>query len=440
MLAYLSLRRISVQIAALVVVPPLVIHLVLTTLFLLRGGGEPPDFDRPDHDLGAMVRVIAAAPAADRPALIESIRRASPRLGIEQVAAETAPAPDRGLMAGGPSDPGLHLGPQFKVYPLAGPDGARTAIRLPDGTIIAAAAGHGPPHGPMLLSGPWGTAFLSIVISISLISLWAANTLTAPLSGFAKAAESFSLDGAAAPLPETGPDEIRLVARALNRMRERITTLMRDRTQMLAAISHDLRTPITRLRLRSEFIEDEAQRGETLRDLDQMRGMLESVLSLLRDDHAREAMTLVDLSAMLQLICDQFCDLGHTVAFVGPAQVIVTARPDDLGRAVTNLVENAVRYGANVRLGLEASATGVVIDVEDDGPGIDDARKQDVIEPFVRGDEARNLDGTSGFGLGLSIARSIVIAHGGTLSLHDRQPHGLTARITLPAGTRQSAA
>jgi signal transduction histidine kinase len=430
LLTYLSLRRISVQIATLVVVPPLAIHLVLTTLFLLHRGGEPPEFERPDHDLGALVRVIAATPAPDRPALLESIGRAFPRLAIAQVPAEAMPS--RTQDPAGPAAFALHLEPQFKVYPLAGPDSGRIAIRLPDGATIAAAAGNGPSHGPMFL-GPWTTAFLSIVISISLLSLWAASTLTAPLSAFAKAAESFSLDGTAAPLAETGPEEIRLVARALNRMRERITALMRDRTQMLAAISHDLRTPITRLRLRSEFIEDEGQRGQMLQDLDQMRAMLESALALLRDDQAREPMTLVDLPAMLQLIRDQFSDLGHDIAFVGPSQVTVAARPDDLGRAVTNLVENAVRYGTRVRLGLAVSPNEVVVDVEDDGPGIADARKAAMIEPFVRGDDARNLDGASGFGLGLSIARSIVVAHGGTLSLHDRQPRGLTARITLPA-------
>jgi signal transduction histidine kinase len=434
LLTRLGLRRIGVQIATLVVVPPLAIHLVITTLFLLHRGGEPPEFDRPDRDLGALVRVIAATPASDRPALIERIGQALPRLALAQIPADTV-LPANENPAG---DPGLHLGQQFKVYPLAGPGPARIAIRLPDGATMAATANSGPWHGPMFF-GPWTTALLSIVISISLLSLWVARTLTAPISGFARAAESFSLDSAASPLAETGPEEIRLVAGALNRMRERITALMRDRTQMLAAISHDLRTPITRLRLRSEFIEDQAQRGQTLQDLDQMRSMLESVLALLRNDHAREPVTLVDLPAMLQLINDQFADLGHDVAFAGPPQAALMARPDDLSRAVTNLVENAVRYGAHVRLGLAVLPNEFVIDVEDDGPGIADARKADMIEPFVRGDDARNLDGASGFGLGLSIARSIVIAHGGTLSLHDRQPHGLTARITLPARAGQSA-
>jgi signal transduction histidine kinase len=256
--------------------------------------------------------------------------------------------------------------------------------------------------------------------------------LTAPLSSFAKAAEEFSLDGAAAPLPERGPVEIRSVAKALNRMRQRITGLIDDRTKMLAAISHDLRTPITRMRLRSEFIEDDGHRRRMLRDLDQMRSMLESVLSFLRNDRKLESMTLVDIASTLQLITDQFSDMGHKVVYEGPQHAMATVRPDDLHRSVTNLVENAAKFGAETTVRLIASLDVITIEVEDDGPGISDARKDIMLEPFVRGDDARNMDEASGFGLGLSIARSIVLAHGGELSLNDRVPHGLIVRIRLP--------
>jgi signal transduction histidine kinase len=273
---------------------------------------------------------------------------------------------------------------------------------------------------------------LFAVISVTLLGLWAARALTAPLSSFARAAESFSLNGAAAPLPERGPEEIRSVAKAFNRMRERITGLIDDRTRMLAAISHDLRTPITRMRLRSEFIEDEAHRGRMLSDLDQMRSMLESVLSFLRNDRKLESMTLVDIATTLQLVADQFADMGRKVAYDGPQHAMATVRPDDLHRSVTNLVENAVRFGAEATIRLAVSTDHVTIEVEDDGPGISDARKDVMLEPFVRGDDARNMDEAAGFGLGLSIAQAIVLAHGGELSLHDRQPQGLVVRIRLP--------
>jgi signal transduction histidine kinase len=283
---------------------------------------------------------------------------------------------------------------------------------------------------------------LVAIVSVTLLGLWAARALTAPLSSFAKAAESFSVNGAALPLPERGPEEIRSVAKALNRMRERITTLIDDRTKMLAAISHDLRTPITRMRLRSEFIEDDMHRHRMLSDLDQMRSMLESVLSFLRNDRKLEAMTLTDIASTLQLVTDQFADMGHKVVYDGPEHAMATVRPDDLHRSVTNLVENAVRFGALVTIRLSVSPDTVTIAVEDDGPGISDARKEVMMEPFVRGDDARNMDETAGFGLGLSIARTIALAHGGELSLNDRQPNGLIVCIQLPIRqpTRQSAA
>jgi len=273
---------------------------------------------------------------------------------------------------------------------------------------------------------------LFAVISVTLLGLWAARTLTAPLSSFARAAESFSLDGDATSLPERGPEEVRSLAKALNRMRERITDLIDDRTRMLAAISHDLRTPITRMRLRCEFIEDEIHRGRMLADLDQMRSMLESVLSFLRNSRKLEAMTLVDVASTLQLVADQFSDMGHKVTYAGPDHAMATARPDDLLRCVTNIVENAVRYGAEVVIRLTVLPDSLDIDIEDDGPGISDAKKSAMLEPFARGDTARNMDDATGFGLGLSIAHAIVTAHGGALSLHDRTPCGLVVRIGLP--------
>jgi signal transduction histidine kinase len=194
------------------------------------------------------------------------------------------------------------------------------------------------------------------------------------------------------------------------------------------------------MRLRSEFIEDETHRSRMLGDLDQMRSMLESVLSFLRNDRKLESMTLADVASTLQLITDQFGDIGRKVSYDGPAHAMATVRPDDLHRSVTNLVENAVRFGAEAVIRLRMSGDQLTIDVEDDGPGISDAQKQSMLEPFVRGDDARNMDEATGFGLGLSIANAIVLAHGGTLSLHDREPHGLIVRIQLPVHQQSLAA
>ena len=152
--------------------------------------------------------------------------------------------------------------------------------------------------------------------------------------------------------------------------------------------------------------------------------------------------SLTDVASTLQLITDQFTDMGHKVVYDGPDHAMATVRPDDLHRSVTNLVENAVRFGAVATIRLDVSPDTVTIEVEDDGPGISDARKDVMLEPFVRGDDARNMDEAAGFGLGLSIAHAIVLAHGGELSLNDRQPHGLMVRIQLPVHqqSRQAAA
>jgi signal transduction histidine kinase len=197
-------------------------------------------------------------------------------------------------------------------------------------------------------------------------------------------------------------------------------------------MGHDLRTPITRLRLRSEFIPDNGLRAEMLRDLDQMNAMTEGVLVFLRDGQTREALAVVDTASSLQTICDQFADLGHDVRYEGPDHATLTARPDDLRRAVANLVDNAVRYGAHTVVRLIVNDASLCIAVEDDGPGIVDASKEAMMEAFVRGDDARTMDDRAGFGLGLAIARTVAEAHGGNLTLLDRAPHGLVARIVFP--------
>jgi signal transduction histidine kinase len=437
---FLNLKGISGQIAALVVASIVAIHLIITATFLIHRPDEPdPPISHGHNQLAVTVQLLAAAPTARRPQLLADITRAFPQLDIE-----TLP-PGSAAVVNEPDGPSLHnlhrrLGNGYRIFALADDD-RKVGIALPDGTMISARLP--PEQWPRpFWHGPWIMTLLFAVISVTLLGLWAARALTAPLSSFAKAAEDFSLNGAAAPLPERGPEEIRSVAKALNRMRERITALIDDRTKMLAAISHDLRTPITRMRLRSEFIEDDAHRGRMLRDLDQMRSMLESVLSFLRNDRKLESMTLVDVASTLQLITDQFADMGHKVTYDGPEHAMAVVRPDDLHRSITNLAENAVRYGAEATIRLRMAPDTMTIDVEDDGPGISDERKDVMLEPFVRGDDARNMDDVAGFGLGLSIARTIVLAHGGELSLNDRQPHGLIVRIQLPLRpqSQQSAA
>jgi signal transduction histidine kinase len=429
--------RISSQIAVLIVVSLLAIHLIVTAAFVLAR----PNDHRPDGPPGQfvpLVQLVDSTAPQDRVRVMANIARTFPYLDMTLVPPNSANVT---LGEDAPHLGGLrrHLGPGFRVAVIdSAPDQdgrLLLAIRLQDGEIVTTRMLAGPPPPRF---GPVTLTLLFIAISMTLLGLWAARALTSPLRAFAKAAEGFNLDGAFAPLPERGPHEIRSAARAFNQMRERIKHLIEDRVRTLAAVGHDLRTPITRLRLRSEFVEDEALRSRMLGDLDQMKAMVEAVLVYLRDGRSQESMTKIDLATSLQTIADQFADqfahLGHDVRYAGPDHAAILARPDALHRAIANLVDNAVRYGGKATLRLAVTPATVMITVEDDGPGIPDADKATMLEPFMRGEVARTMDSATGFGLGLSIARAVVEAHGGTLTLANRQPRGLTATITLPCG------
>ena len=273
-----------------------------------------------------------------------------------------------------------------------------------------------------------------IALSTTIFVLWAIRSITLPLGRFAEAVDAFALDGDAQSLAETGPTEIVTASRAFNRMQARIAGMMAQRTQMLASVSHDLRTPITRLRLRAEFVGDEALRTLMLRDLKQMDGLVHSALSFIRDRVVVRAPSRLDLASLLRTICDEFADLGCQTVYRGPDHVVIEGHEDDLRRAVSNLVENAINMGAAATVGLAIrEGGGVEITVDDDGPGIPGAMVEDMLQPFRRGPDERTGGRPTGFGLGLPIVQAIVQTHGGTLTLASRKPRGLCCRITLPA-------
>ena len=232
-------------------------------------------------------------------------------------------------------------------------------------------------------------------------------------------------------LPERGPEEIVRATRAFNAMQARVSRFVADRTRMVAAISHDLRTPLTSLRLRAEFIDDDETRERMVATIDEMARMAEATLAFARDDAAGEESRNTDLVALIEAVSADFSDLGHDVSVEGPEHLYLSVRQVSLRRALRNLVENAIRYGLRARVRLERTATAVVIAVDDDGPGIPEDKLEEVFAPFTRLETSRNLE-TGGVGLGLATARSIVRAHGGELTLANRPGGGLTAAIHLP--------
>ena len=220
---------------------------------------------------------------------------------------------------------------------------------------------------------------------------------------------------------------------AFNRLQERLRRFNDDRTRMMGAMSHDLRTPLTRLRIRIEMVQALEDQQKMLDEVDMMSGMVESILSFARDDAKKEPRSLVDLTALVEGICQDAADAGEKVTFSGPRGVTISCRPTAMRRAVSNLVDNAVKYGGKADVTLAPEAGRLTILVEDEGPGISRSEREKVFEPFYRSGNARDPS-TGGVGLGLSVTRSIVWEHGGDIDLSARRGGGLAARIELPIG------
>ncbi len=287
---------------------------------------------------------------------------------------------------------------------------------------------------------PWHSdrflvAFVAMSVAALLLALWTVRRLTRPVRDLAAAAERLGRDVNAPALPETGPREVAQAAAAFNGMASNIRRFVADRTQMLAAIGHDLRTPITRLRLRAEFMEDEEQQRRMLADLAEMEAMIAATLAFARDDAGAEPATAVDLAALARTVLDEAADatpdLADQIAYMGPEHLVVALRPLAMKRALGNLVANALKYGGAARFAIEPRGAGAVIVIEDDGPGIPESALDEVFQPFRRIEGSRNRE-TGGTGLGLTIARSILRAHGGEVTLRNREGGGLRVVATLP--------
>ncbi len=300
---------------------------------------------------------------------------------------------------------------------------------LEDGRWLNVAVGP-PPGAP-----PWGRTFvLSFLLSalgVAVVAVLMGRRISKPMRSLAVAADRLGRGEEVGDLPEAGPLETRNSIRAFNLMRERLDRFVRDRTAMLAAISHDLRTPITSLRLHAEFVEDAETRAKILAALDEMQRMTEDALAFVREDARREETRTVDLHALIDSVAADLADLGHDVTVRESGRILVACRPVALRRAVRNLLENAGTHGVRAVARIVRDGGRLRVVVEDDGPGIPEADLERVFEPFVRLDESRGRD-TGGAGLGLAIARTVVRGHGGDIRLENRAEGGLRATVALP--------
>ncbi len=282
-------------------------------------------------------------------------------------------------------------------------------------------------------SSSHGTVLSTSLMALGVIgfAILLVRWMTRPLRTFADAARRLYQGSDQARVPEEGPREVRELAAAFNEMQARIKRLIDDRTHALAAVSHDLKTPITRLRLKTESLKDASLATSISSDLSEMEEMLDQTLAYLRGERTDEDMRALDLVALVQTLVDDAMDAGSTISFSAPARLALEGRPLALKRAIGNLIDNALKYGMRARLTLSSDAGMARLVIDDDGPGIpaDDLKR--AFEPFQRLEQSRNKD-TGGFGLGLTIARTILNGHGGAIALANRAEGGLSVTVTMP--------
>jgi len=351
----------------------------------------------------------------------------------------TSTPPPWALARGGPgagpmAGPGAMGGPG-KMYGAMGPGSAPGGVsfvvqaRLRDGTLVTFDS-----RPPLDTTGWPYRLFLSLgvlLVAVVAITLVAVRWVTRPLKTLAEAADTLGADIDRPPLDENGPLEVSRAARAFNTMQQRLAAFIRDRTRVLAAMSHDLKTPITRLRLRAELLDDAQLRAKFIGDLEEMESMVGATLDFMRGLESREQAQPLDVMALLESLQEDARELGGKVAIEGAARLPYHGHPQALKRCLANLIGNAVQYGKTATIRVSDADDRVQICIRDEGPGTPESELERVFEPFHRLEASRSRD-TGGTGLGLSIARNVARAHGGDIVLRNVPEGGLEAMLTLP--------
>jgi signal transduction histidine kinase len=273
-------------------------------------------------------------------------------------------------------------------------------------------------------------AGLVALLTTSAAAAFVARRVARPLSQLAAAATEAADGGQAPRVPEEGPDDVRRAARAFNRMTDQVSRTLESQRQLLSAVGHDLRTPITALRINSEFIKDEELQERIQKNLEELQELTEAVLSSARGAGG-EKTRKIDLAALVESLCTDLDEMGEPVSWSAHSAAPLCCRPNEIRRAVRNLIQNAVAYGRRADVCLDAAPDRYDIIVEDEGPGIPDGDRTRVFEPFVRLDASRSAE-TGGSGLGLTLVKAIAEGHGGQIALENRGDRGLRARLTLP--------
>lgn len=410
----------------------------LASIWLQRGAGEAAFAH--DYFVRVADRAAAEADALDRLSASERLAYSRTVSGGEIVVdpdVTGAPAGSGWLPPPLASALDQRLGGRYAYRASApgghGPpmSGLTIDVRLTDGTWARFRV------APMHFPRPSASLLISLGLMLSIVAavaLLAVRSATRPLRTLGAAARSLGEDLARPPIPEEGPREAREAARAFNDMQSRLRGMVDQRTRALSAMSHDLRTPITRLRLRSEMLDDPALRAKLQADLDDMQRLVDMTLDYLRGLKEAEPIRHVDVNGLAAGVVEDLAATGRHIEVSGRAEPPFDGRPLALRRALTNLLENALTYGERATLRIEDTPASLRFIVEDEGPGIPEPDLARVLEPFERLEQSRGRE-TGGVGLGLSITRDIAASHGGTLRLENRTPRGLRAILELPRRT-----
>jgi signal transduction histidine kinase len=383
-----------------------------------------------EHDVGTSVAILDRLPAAERPAWLGRLQRDNYRYILGPGQGGTDPISERARVVTGLIQ--REVGPSFAVRAntvAMGPERYQVHLTLHDGAPLAIEVT--PRVMPLADWLPF--VFILQMIVLVVITWLAVRLATRPLVRLARAAESITPTNEGPRMAEDGPTEVAQAAVAFNAMQDRIALYVKERLQILAAISHDLQTPITRMRLRAEALDDSQERGKLLQDLHEMEHLVREGVAYARSAHgATETPRKIDPAAFVESLVFDYQDTGKAVSLSGSVDGTAIVRPQALRRVLGNLIDNALKYAGTAEVGMARTAAGTLcIEVADRGPGIPDDELGRVLEPFYRLENSRNRD-TGGTGLGLAIAAQLMLSIGGRLTLAARAGGGLIARVELP--------
>jgi signal transduction histidine kinase len=311
-------------------------------------------------------------------------------------------------------------------YP-PGSDAVQAFLPIDSKTTLSAVNLRPPPNPPVEII----VATFAAILLASIATIVVARRVVRPLSELTRAAAVGATSGGVVPrVPETGPEDVRAAAAAFNSMTEKVSSTLESQRHLLSAVGHDLRTPITAMRINLEFVSDDDLRRGLMRNLDELQALTEQVLASARGAGG-ETKRNVDLSALVESLCSDLDEMGEPVQWDVAQPAPINCRPNEIRRAVRNLVENAVAYGGRADVTIRDARDAYEILVEDQGPGIPEEEQQRVFEPFVRLESSRNGE-TGGTGLGLTLVKAIAEGHGGVVTLENRPEGGLRVRMRLP--------